>query len=453
MAIAHYKPTAPALAPSKPTPAMPDNYKGNVFDNRNVPLTGLIAYVTGAPWSVTYYRQLLSHDSDVKELDDTLDSTYQSYEKIIGLELRVESELTSSTTTDTQQTTVNGSALVVPFITPNKNDYFVTETSLGKKALFLIRKAERKTFQEQAVHSIEYILVQYLQDTDSLYISLTSKTARTLYFSKDRLIQGLSPLLKTETFEEIQSLETTYTKTAAYYFNTFFNMRCYTITLPGQLDLIYDPFLTNALLSIVSVSDSPILRRMKRYPTDEDIYIAQPQIWDALLKRDAGILKYCNRFMGATRVNNFEYNGFIKDAFHGVVDRLVYPIVVDQTALSGPKPAVLLSTTEPLMPTTNYQGGQLGLDENIYPLLNTAVTVYPEIDFGQTYLFTPALYDNIGDKSLLEIVVSDYIHRRTVDLKQLTHLVSLYSRINRMQQFYYGPVLLLLIKSSIMAQY
>ena len=449
MAIAHYKPTAPAPQPSKPTAAMPDNYRGNVFDNRNVPLTGLIAYVAGAPWTVTYYRQLLSHDSDVKELDDTLDSTYQSYEKIIGLELRVEAELTSSTTTDTQQTTVNGSALVIPFITPNKNDYFVTETSLGKKALFLIRKAERKTFQEQAVHSIDYILVQYLQESDSLYISLTSKVARTLYFSKDRLIQGLSPLLKTETFEEIQSLETVYTKTVAYYFNTFFNTRCYTLTLPGQLDLVYDPFLTNAVLSVVSVSDAAQLRRLKRYPTDEDIYLTQAQVWDALLKREPAVLKYCNRFMGATRVNNFDHNAFIKDAYHGIIDRIVYPTVVDQSALSGPKPSAKLSTTEPLLPTTNYQGGQLSFDENIYALLNTAVTVYPEIDFSQTYLFTPALYDNVGDKSLLEIVVSDYIHRRTVDLKQLTHLVSLYTRLNRMQQFYYGPVLLLLIKSAI----
>ena len=453
MAIAHYSPTTPTKNVPLPTPALPDNYKGNIFDNKKVPLSSLLSYVQGAPWAVQYYRQILSAHSDIKELDDGLDAVYQTYELIHNLEIRVEQELSSSTDTNTQQTTVQGSGLIYPFLVPNQNDYFITQTSLGNRALFRVSKVERKTFQEQAVHSVEYQLVTYMDQSSTMYQSLVQKTVRELYFSKDRLVQGLSPLLKTQTYQEILSYENECYKLKQLYFRTFFNQRSYSLVVPGQLNLIYDPFLADFALDTCGAMDAEQLRRIKRYPTNEDVYIDQPQIWEALLKRDASYLGHCNRYMGITLVSNFDDNSFIRGAFHGVMYQIVYPREVDHTALAGPHPAVYAALTLQFAPTTNSAGTSMLEMDNIFPLLNCTVSVYPKIDLRSTYLFTPALYDNTCDKSLLEIAVWDYLCGHSPKHEHLNALLSLYPKLDRIEQFYYGPVLWLLLKTAVQGTY
>lgn len=449
MPIAHYKPTVTPRTLQQPTKALPDNYKGNVYDNNNEPLSGLLAYIQGAPWAVDWYRQILSEHNDVKELDDGLDAAYQTYECIKGLEIRVEQEISSSTDTVTQQTTVEGSGLIYPFIVPNRNDYFITSTSFGKQALFQVVDNERKTFQEQSVHGVKYRLVRYMLPGDTLFESLTQKTVRTLYFSRDRLVQGLSPLLTTKNYQEILDYDREYSRLVQQYFRTFFNYRAYTLVAPGQLDLIYDSFLMDFLFSITQSGDAEQLLRTKRYPVGEDIYLEQPQIWEALIKRDGSILSYCNRFMGLARVSNFDSNSFIRSAYHGVMYQIVYPRSVDSSMLSGSPSLPFSADGVVYNSTTNSTGGHMLSDTNMYSLANMAVPVYPAFDISSTYLLTPAFYDNTDNKSILEIVVWDYLNTNTLKHEYINILLKLYPLLDRLEQYYYGPILLLLLKTAV----
>ena len=453
MSIAHFKPTVNRPGQLEQTPALPNNYKGNIYDNNKTPLQGLIAYISGASWTVDYYRQQISEHSDLKELDPNLDAAYQGYEKITGLEIRVDSQLSSTTDINTQQTTVRGTGYIYPFMIPNRNDYFVTDTSYGKKALFLVRTSERKTFQENSVHLIEYILVRYMDDTDELFLDLQKKTTRTLVFSKDRLIEGLSPFLKTETYESITQLVDDYKDIIQRYFATFLNPKCYTLVLPGQPELVYDPFLMEYLFSNIDTFDAPEIRRVKRYQTDGDVFMEQPHFWSMLQKRRYDLLEECNVKMGYAVTGEFDHNSYIRGAYHGVVEKLIYPRDMDKSYLSGyatfPKTVYEYIPT----PTVNYKGSQVSPMENQHTLLNGLVSIYPTVTFTNSYVLTPDFYTNAAGMSILEIMVKDYLKCQTLSLEYLKLLVGLYPKLARMEQFYYGPILLVLIKEVIRSAY
>ena len=453
MSIAHFKPTTPKPLQPEPTPAVANNYLGNLYDNNKVPLQGLIAYIAGASWTVDYYRQQVSEHNDLKELDPNLDATYQGYEKITGLEIRVDNQLSSSTDSTTQQTTVRGSGYIYPFMVPNRNDYFVTDTSYGKKALFLVRTSERKTFQENSVHLIDYVLVRYMDSTDELFLDLEQKTTRRLVFSKDRLIEGLSPFLKTETYESITQLADDYKGLVQRYFSTFLNIKCYSLVLPGQKELIYDPYLMEYLFNHIDTFDAPEIRRVKRYQTDGDVFMEQPQFWKMLHLRRYDMLEECNVNMGYANVWEFDHNSYIRGAYHGVMDKIIYPTVQDRSYLSGY--ATFAKTVYPLLPlpTVNYQGTGFSSLDNQYVLLNGLVSIYPTISFETTYVLSPDFYTNSASMSILEILVKDYLKYQTLSLPYLKALLEKYPKLTRMEQFYYGPILMVLIKEAMRSAY
>ena len=453
MSIAHFKPTVPKPVTPEPTPAVSHNYHGNLYDNNKVPLQGLIAYIAGASWTVDYYRQQISEHNDLKELDPNLDASYQGYEKISGLEIKVESQLSSTTDATTQQTTIRGSGLIYPFMVPNRNDYFVTDTSYGKKALFLVRTVERKTFQENSVHAIEYVLVRYMDSSDELYVNLQEKTTRQLIFSKDRLLEGLSPFLKTETYESITQLSDDYKQLVQRYFSSFLNLKCYSLVLPGQKELIYDPYLMEYLFNNVDTFDAPEIRRVKRYQTDEDVFMRQPQFWHMLYKRRYDLLEECNVRMGYAVVGEFDHNSYIRGAYHGVMDKILYPMTQDKSLLSGyttyPKTVYELTP----IPTVNYLGQQFSSLENQHVLLNGLVSIYPNVSFDSTYVLSPDFYSNNASMSILEILVKDYLKGQTLSLPYLKLLLEKYPKLARMEQFYYGPILMVLIKEAMRTVY
>lgn len=453
MSIAHFKPNSQKPVVIDPTPAVADNYKGNIYDNNKVPLQGLIAYISGAPWTVDYYRQQVSKHNDLKEIDPNLDPSYQAYEKISGLELRVETQLQSSTDPNTQQTSVRGSAYIYPFMVPNRNDYFVTDTSYGKKALFLIRMVERRTFQENSVHMVDYVLVRYMDQDDELYKDLVTKTVRNLIFSKDRLIEGLSPFLKTETYESITQLTDDYKDLVQRYFSTFLNLKCYSLVLPGQKDLIYDPYLMDYLFKNIDTFDAPEIKRVKRYQTDEDVFMEQPQFWKMLYKRRYDLLDECNVKMGYANVGEFDRNSYIRGAYHGVMAKIVYPKNPDFSYQSGY--ASFAKTVYDLIPetTVNYKGGQFSSLDNQYVLTNNLIQIYPVVSFADTYVLTPDFYNNSSSMSILEILVKDYLKGQTLNLPYLKLLLVNYPKLARMEQFYYGPILMMLVKEAIRTVY
>lgn len=446
MAIASFKPNSDFTPVPKLPEAQSSNYKGLTYDNNQTPVVSLTAYVAGAPWTVTYYAQVLGSHNDLKPLDSNLAAEYQSYTKILDLEIRVQSDLSSQTDTTSQLTTTTGSATVYSFMEPNINDYFIAETGHQRAALFIITSVDRETWRRESVHTIQYRMVDYVYRLEQDIASLDLKTTTEYVFSKDRLLEGLTPYLKTEQYQELVDLRQARIQIGNYYLDTFISQSSNTLLIPGQVaDRIYDPFLVDFVLSTFGYLDFHKCLKIKQYPKSGDIYLEQPQFWDAILKRDRNLINFGNQTMMVATTSQFPRTSYIKTMFSARTDKVVYPYRPDISAKTGEDPEPLVPFRACLRPTTGANGRDPTDEEITYFMGEKAIPAYPLAHVSGYYILSKAFYEERSELTLLEILTRDYLAGRTLDLKQLTFLYKLYPKMPRLEQFYFGPLIMTLM--------
>jgi hypothetical protein len=453
MAIANYKPVTEL--PSKPNlpKVEPENYKSILVDTKIIPASTLLAYVNGSPWIVDYYSQVITTDTDIRELDIVQPNVYQQYSKINNLELRVESALTPSYETEHSITTVTGSANVYPFLVPNISDYFITDAADSRKALFRVTSVERKALSTQSIHTIDYEIVGYVDALMKYYDNLESKVISNFYFHKDRLVEGLQPMLKAEETQNVLDLNIYYKELVRYYFNSFYNPKYSTLVIPGQDYSIYDHNLIRYITAIVESTDAPELAYLKTISSDKDIYINQAQFWSIMLQRDYNGLKYCNKKMELVNKRAFNRNAFVHGLAFSNVDYIVYPAEYDKSTLVHDNPAPLPLAQPTFLPTDNTLGNIADVINNNYKDVNTTYPYIKLVTDDPYYVLSENFYLGKDQLSLLEILTKDYLKLHPLDLAKLTDLCKQFRSWGRLEQFYYGPIIITLIKEANRGQY
>lgn len=448
MPIANYKPTESNQVAELPK-IEPEGYRSIVNDDNYSPLLSLLSYVSGAPWTVNYYSQAITKHNDVRELDAGQPNIYQQYQLINSLELRVSNALASSYDAETGITSITGTSLIYPFMIPNNNDYFITEAGDGNKGIFRITNVERKTFNRDSVYEIDYTMVGYIDALGPLYTDLNDKVIRTYYFSKERLLNGLQPILKEIESNQITSLNVLYKDIVSYYFRTFFNKKYMTIVLPGQEYSIYDTFLIDYLFKLVDSFDAEEIRMLKTIPTDGDIFIDQDQLFSLLERKDYSSLSMCNRVMGIVDKKLFSNNSSLHGLRYSNIDYIIYPDTPDTSVLINEDPdAKMLLIDYTTIATTGYKGVIADLSEDVFLIANVSHPLIHPVNSNNNYILSDAFYDDTSDKSILEILVKDYLQNNSLNLDMVIAVSNRFKVWNRLDQFYYGPIILTLIKEA-----
>lgn len=454
MPIAGSKPTAPPIVVQDLPKVEPDNYKSIIYDNNHVPLQSLIAYVEGAPWTVTYYRQLVSKHNDLKEFDDSQDATYQQYLKINDLELRVDQGLSSSYDSENAITTTNGTAVVYPFLQVNAGDVFTAEASDNRRAILRVTNVERRTHNRDSAYAIEYTLIGYVDQKPQIVENLELKTVKEYWFSKQRLIEGLQPFIKSEEYENVTQIKVILEDIVQYYFRNMFNVQYSTLVIPGQDKIIFDSNLTGYIMKLVSTDDAPEVRRVKLVPTDNDPYLNQPDFWKLLFERDHGALKYCNDEMGLVSKQFFNINTFLIGFRYSNIDYLVYPDDPDLTLKLKFDPLKKpISSLADIIDTQASKGIVYTEIDNTYVDGVNTYKIIHDVLVDDKYVLSEAFYLNTDQQSLLEILTRDYMKGVFIDLKKLFVICNAYKKWKRLEQYYYGPILITLLLDAYRAQY
>lgn len=456
MAIARLTPTAD-FPPVAQTPRIHDEkYQSLVYDDRHEPLNALISYMDGSPWALKYYlSQNTAQHNDLKMVDAGLDAQFQGYDKYNGLELLVDNDLSSSTDEGQQSTRVNGTALVPPFFVPNVGDHFVAETGYLSPALFLVQRVSRKTFRTQSAHEIEYKLVDYVDRLPEEMASLLQKVIREFQFDRTRMIEGLGGMVTTEKYADMIDLRQSYTMIGDYYLDTFIDRASKTLVFPGQTrHSIYDPNLVEFIMRTFSYDVFPRMLDIKELNRSGDKYLDQPQFFKAFLDRNFKSLQFGNMRMGFTRTGFFERSTWIKSLAHQRIDFIVYPKDPDLSVNSYESDRPMNFVDPDLIPTTNAQGKILTYGDKSFALQNKVIQSYPMVHSDDYYVLTENFYQNKSEElTLLELMVRDYMKNGTLDEKHIKHLVELFPRMERMEQFYYGPIIMTLIRYYDMRSY
>lgn len=453
MPIARLKPDAPSpIVPNQPK-VEPKHYKSVIVDDSVTPFDSLLGYVSGAPWTVNYYSQLLSAHNDLREHDAGQTSVYQQYTKIAGLELRVGSPIDSNQDSDSALVKVSGSAVVYSYLIPNVGDMFVASVGDGENGLFRVSNVERKNFNRNSVFGIDYDLVNYISKDPVRFEDLEKKVNNTVYFDKTRLIDNASPVLHEEEYTHLQQLRLAYSQLVTYYFTSFYNKSVGTLILPGQTAVIYDGFLVDYLFKIVQSEDASEIRHTSRLDMGQDRYLQQKMFWDALLAADHQMLPMVSSFVGMVSCQAFSRNPTLKGLRFSRMEYVVYPIQTDKSLdPSLPEHAEYSLFTDLTDPGSGI-GGLSSYIENLRIEANGAVPYIDRLLDHPTYVFGEAFYTGQPGQTVLESLTTDYLKRRMLSVKKLIELNDQCRRWGRLEQFYYIPVLLTLIKSATVSLY
>ena len=446
MGIAQHKPTAPVPLDVQPTVAVSKNYETTIVDSKQTPIVSLRAYLDGSIWTTeAYYAQVINKHTGLSTVDVTIPNSYQSYEKIIGIELRVQSPLNNSFDQESGLTTVTGTAVIPSVIVPSKGDVFIAAAGYNRKAAFGITSVERLQFNTESAYQIEYELLFDISTEVDRYNDLEEKTQRTYYYHKERYIQGLDAKVIESDHKNLLVIQGAFSKLVSYYFKHFFNDRFSTLVLPGQIYEIYDHRLVEFILMLVDSPDCFEITKTRLLNVDNDRYISQESIYDAVMQRDASLLSRVHRYMGVASTSSFSYEPMTHSIRYSGLDYIVYPLYPDESIDLPSTVAVKPRFLHPKEGTAPGLGN-LGRLQNQYVCNNLSVPFVPDISLLSTYLFSDDFYEGKSVSTLLEIVLSDYINHRAIQYKELSALIENYHKWNRMEQFYYLPFIIMLVR-------
>jgi len=456
----------------KPTPviiAKPE-YKGVTVDTKMIPVSSLLSHVEGSSWIVNYYSQVLNKDNASAGQGLGTNPIHQQYRLINSMELKVTSPLSNSQDPESKSMVVTGSATLYPFIIPNEGDIFLADIGSGREGVFQITNVTRLSISTQTCHTIDYNLIDYSNTTRRTDLAL--KVVQTFYYQKDFLLHGQNPLLFEEDYVVVKNLQNSYRHICDSYFRTFFSREYSILLVPLQSTPTYDHYHTEALLRNFSTWDSEEIRYIRKLNVDDDSVMRATQIWDVIFTKNISLLNNCFTKVGKVYSSQFSSEPLHEGVRYSGVKELMYPLdptvtvdfgytpvvkTVNGTAINIPNTSLKTAggylaqlrpkTLEDVIDRTLAGFDQIG-DKAIY---NQSPLIHPVL-IDNYYVFSRAFYENDqlpGKQSVLEVLTRQYIGGKDLDIQAIKRLVDNIPQWNPLDQFYYIPIILFLIKSII----
>ena len=213
-----------------------------VIDTEFLAANALLAHVEGSEWTVNYYNQVMTDGSEANPQALSQDAVHQQYRLVVGMGIKVTSEISQQQNSEDGSFTVTGAATTLPGLTPITGDMFTADVGDGRVGLFTITSSQRMSMLRDTVYGIEYRMTNFL--TAETEHDLSEKVVETRYFNKDYLLNGEDPFLSTSDHNLEEELTKNYYSLLEYYMQLFSSREFRTLLLPtesGELTSAYDP--------------------------------------------------------------------------------------------------------------------------------------------------------------------------------------------------------------------
>lgn len=406
-----------------------------VIDTEFLAANALLAHVEGSEWTVNYYNQVMTDGSEANPQALSQDAVHQQYRLVVGMGIKVTSEISQQQNSEDGSFTVTGAATTLPGLTPITGDMFTADVGDGRVGLFTITSSQRMSMLRDTVYGIEYRMTNFL--TAETEHDLSEKVVETRYFNKDYLLNGEDPFLSTSDHNLEEELTKNYYSLLEYYMQLFSSREFRTLLLPtesGELTSAYDPMVLTLFHLIIPRADVVGYE----YPTVKqvggDVETDTVTIWDALLKREPDLLRFAATRARLVLSKEFSVQPFFSSIAMTGIQNVVWPSseLTHREKQQGTKRSHLIDA--------------LTDDDTITYMSPDTIDFYPP-DIDDYYVFSRPFYEGDTERmSKLEYIVDQYLDGdklRASDLKDV--LDSLYTATS-LEKFYYIPVVLVLIK-------
>jgi hypothetical protein len=476
-------------------PAEPNSKIDYDFDTasvyRDFQYSGGIAIgISGSPDSVTYYSLISRPDDLVMNAADLDDGTIKQFRRINNFEIRVTENPTQTIDDSQNLATVQGTANLYPVLTPKIGDILVKaiNTGRGNWGIFQVVEVQRLSQYEEPAWTINFQQVDYsntARDPESdKYVVFEFD------FEVENLQTGQNPLIPSITTEKNQNKKELLNELIQLYYNTFYDSEKGTFIVPTTASgTVYDPHVVKFWNSIIDHSKYHILKRPHEYPM-ENVYDRKGYltIYDVYLGQTPGLVNNVMKVMvklstsffsaeylkqtlqgslidyvinphtshSAGKTSMFpdeEIKGEVKWVSHGKelvwVDRvddghdpLIAPIVVPWTG-TATEPVHEHTEPHPEHPETHekHKDHKDKHHSTTYASIGPMMA-YP---FTENYVFSSQFYKGVPT-SLLEVLVTNVINKRTVLLKDVYVALAVLKKDKLLAQYYQLPFIISLLQ-------
>lgn len=433
--------------PERQSLTKPEHYhdynKSIVVDSRYENLANLIVHIEGSNWKVNYYQQVLADDTQVAGHHPTVSPVNQQYIKIEEFILKVDTSLSWQQNNETKSGRVTGSAHVYPPFIPNQGDMFIADVGDGNPAIFKVILSEKLSIFKQASYRIEYELIDYA-DGHRL-VDLDEKVIDRRFFDMDFLEYGQNPVLLESEKKYVLTIRKYYPILAENYFQRYYSERFRCMVLPIEDKFVYDPFLTKAISRWYSSQDYYKLLEMKVPPIDNIPNLKVESLFDMVEDQNDFSFPILFTKVGMANISQFAISGRLPQLSRMGLEYVVYPLDPGYSVNISDKhrKSIYANTTIFPFDDNQYQGNFGNRESRDIPLI-------PILNLNNSYIFSKHFYSKDSHLlSHLEIQVLRYLKGDHIVKEVLFELIESYPKWSPIQQFYFTPFLLMLMKASL----
>lgn len=450
--------------PERVVQATPDKYKGVTVDTQFNPTDSFTTFVGGYPITVDYYAQRFSSKEGAKDYQKDLEAVYQPYKLIRGLEIVLTGNIDRNQDTTTKEFEINGNALCYSVFRPTEGDVFTFDLGDGAEYLFHVTSSKRETENSRSVTSIDFVAVAKMSQIDA--DRLNERIVETLYFDKDYMRRGFNPLLRPDQVEHRNRLEDHYAVLLDMFLTRFYSRNEKTLLVPGQSVPTYDPFLTEYFTRLVAIDEYPRTHSIELLDVVQRQDLYTKTLWTVLERMEPGYLPYTTR--KCTLVSTKEWRGgpVLGGIYFTRVRQCVFPLELNSYVDSYNEPGHRLPDGTPLKPGVSSKLVSTGKMTLSYGAMTADVTE-PNLDgfhaelppvpkpvslpdfvpvtVDDNYVLSSGFYNN-QPQSILEQLTLQAIAGKQMSLEHLSALCEAIHQTTPLEQYYYIPVLLTLIR-------
>lgn len=441
-------------------------------------------YISGMKWTVTYFLQLRNMNDELVQLDPRIAATIQKYHRINKLEIYLQNGIDQANITN-----IEFEAVINAGFLPNKHDIILAELTGGREALFTLKEIDVRKYSLHDAYWCTFKLLTFI-DTDNadLYNNLIYKTVKEYVYDKNHLLDYSAPIILQSDYKRKLNLKNVYKEITDYYLDNFIDIDTCVLCPPTNVSKYTDIYLTDFLFSIVETTDHPEMSKIVRI--DKSRLKKHPlTIWDAILRRDITMLKRLERNIGFT-YNPYTYTDYNLRSFNMLGISFIASVLG-----KGSKPIKPdykdISTYDNFFTKEDEDDDAIFDDNNILKMVNvmtdeeTNEVVIDIIDNenktednidieeidnpnvikepvyetpikipDNAYVVSNNMYDLIDqDMGILERNLKKYLLGDLCDSNDIDIMVEQYHMWSTRDQYYCIPILLVLIKDSILNTY
>ena len=416
-------------------------YLDSFVDTRYTPSTDLLTNISGAPWVVTYFSQVIDENSVIQGQSLQKMGPYQQYKRINHLEIRVTTTLSVSQDTTTKEMTQNGTAMLFPYLIPNEGDMFVADTGDGNFGIFQVTNSNKKSLFNDSVYEIDYILISI--GSQERIDDLITKSVETYTYVKTFLQAGKCPLITQDEFNLTANLKKDFKFLANWYVDHYYNSTQGTIIVPEQDMVSYDPILVYFLKAIISTDDCFNIIKINALNHNDLHATYDSCLLTGLLKKDIRYIKTGWKRAGFSSYTQFNKSAFLFGGYFSNVNYFLNPLDIDFDDKEGPVYLYKQNSLPITRRTTKIT--HKTISDKIDNYLETPYIYLVTID--DYYILSEAFYNKLeGKMSCLESMLMNYLNDEALDLNLLRQLSDDAMNWSSLEKFYYIPLLLLLLK-------